>query len=171
MRITLLALLVVTLAADGPGRIVCFPGPPAVAAAAPAPLDSADFVVRGIDAGTSAERARALLGAPDSTVEFAHPHDADGRLVRWDFADLRVHFWSEDTVAGVTLTGPGVATRRGIRVGHALQAVRDAYGEPSRTSEEGWIYLDPADPSELRLIRFRTDGERVREIFVGTVLD
>lgn len=137
----------------------------------PAPLDSADFVVRGVDAGTSAERARALLGAPDSIVELPHPHDAGGRLVRWDFADLRVHFWSERTVAGVTLTGPGVATRRGVRAGDALQVVRDAYGEPSRTDEEGWIYLDPADPSELHLLRFRTDGERVTDIFVGTVLD
>lgn len=168
----LLAILALTAGCKADGRSSSAPAAPAAPVSRqPQPLDSADFVVRGIDAGSSAARALELLGAADSMIVAGDPDDPDVKHVRWDFADLSVHSWDGDAVGGITLSGPGAATHRGIRAGDALDAVRERYGEPSRTNEEGWIYLDPADPSELHMLRFRATAGRVTSIFVGTVLD
>jgi hypothetical protein len=141
------------------------------ALAAPAALDSIDFTVRGVDGGMLAAQARGLLGAPDSIVESPHPHDHEVTLPRWDFADLQVHLTSNDVVAGVSLTGPGAATHRGVRVGDSVQRVRERYGEPSRTDTGAWTYLDPADEAGLHVVMFFADADRVPSIFLGTLLD
>ena len=133
---------------------------------APLPLRADDFVVAGLASGTDSIAVRARLGSPDSVTV-----DAQGRLVSWQYRDLVVAFGGGSTVVGFTLTGPGVPTARGLRVGDAVQRLLGLYGEPYVRDEPSWQYVEPRGESDLNAIEVHLHAGRVLSISFGVWID
>jgi len=71
----------------------------------------------------------------------------------------------------LSVTGPGVATRRGLTVGDPAARALALYGPPARQDDGYWEYLDPKEPQGLHIIRITVRNDLVTGIFLGTVLD
>jgi len=145
------------------------PNAPKVPNAAPAPLGDADFVVGRLKEGLDTAAVRRALGAPDSVSVEDNPYDPGGKLFDWRYHDLTVGV-ADEGVYGMTLTGPGVATARGLRVGDPADRVRALYGPPAASGDD-WEYADPRDQGGMHVVRVVIAGGRVAHIFVGSVLD
>ena len=130
------------------------------------PLRAEDFVVAGLASGTDSVAVRARLGSPDSVIV-----DARGRVATWQYRDLAVTFGGGSTVLGFTLTGPGVPTTRGLRVGDAVERLLVLYGEPYVRDEQSWQYVEPRGESDLNAIEVQLRGRRVLSISFGVWVD
>lgn len=141
------------------------------ATAAGGPLDSADFVVADLAVGADSGSVKRTLGSPDSVVSRDNTFNPGGKLVTWYYQDLAIWFADSAESFGFLLAGPARETRRGARVGDGIQRIRQLYGEPGDAYDQTWDYVDRADPSGRRVVRFTFGDGRVVEIFVGWVLD
>ncbi|SRR6266567_1817308 len=135
------------------------------------PLDSQDFVVAGIAAGTDTTTVLARFGRPDSIGRDPNRFEPGTELITWYYHDMILGMGYGAAVGGVTLSTPTLATARGLRVGDTLERIRALYGEPRGSSKDSWYYLDPHDDSELHVIDIRLADGFVRSIFVGYWMD
>ena len=110
-----------------------------------------------------------ILGRPDSISREANPFDSSGVLTTWHYADVLVNYVYTDTVLSLVVSGPRLATARGIRVGDPVERIVKAYGTPASNSEGDWVYEDPKQ--ELHQLSFLVRDGRVVRIIIGTVLD
>lgn len=140
-----------------------------VQAQAPEVLSPDDFQVVGVTEETDSSAIRALLGPPDSVV-VQNPSDDQG-LTTIYYPDLIISFGYSDTPIGFMLTGPGVETYRGLRVGETRDRVRQLYGDAPFPHHAVWEFTDPTDPDGLHLIQVQFAGSRVDRIYVGWMLD
>lgn len=145
----------------------------ALAGAAPAPLDSLDFVVNGLLAGSDSASVAQVYGAPDAVRYFENPMvpGSGDQWADWQYDGMVVHFTSGLISShGVTLTGAQRATRRGLQVGDPGSKVEALYGVPEIV-DSSWYYTPPADELRLHVIRVDLEAGRVRTIFLGNILD
>lgn len=134
-------------------------------------LTESDFIVAGLaDDADSTEVLRAL-GEPDSIISLPDPDAPDVELLAWVYPELAVSFGDDGLRYGVTLTGPGVATSRGLRTGDAEERLIELYGRPHHRGESAWDYVAPDDPDGLHVMRVHVDRGRVSWIFVGWLMD
>ncbi len=133
------------------------------------PLRPDDFMVAGLAEGMPSVKVRALLGAPQSVVGSVDNRDQESKLVSWRYRDLTVLLGSSDEVRGVWVSGPSLATKRGLRVGDSRERVGQLYGLPAAGDDKMMEYADPNERSHVIRVVFKR--ERVETIFVGWILD
>jgi hypothetical protein len=137
----------------------------------PSALTPEDFVLAGLPETADTAVLRRQLGSPDSIAHFEHPFEPGAKLPVWYYPDLMVLFnWGEEP-SGYTVTGGRYPTHRGVQVGDTQERVRSAYGSPTYGDDLSWDYVNPAEESEMHLIRFRFRDERLQEYFIGWILD
>ncbi len=104
-----------------------------------------DVVVAGIDLSAEPDTGavRAALGAPQ-----ARPHYLNGKFyfLEWGFRDVAIEFGADGLAWGVLLTGPAIATSRGLRVGDSEERVTDLYGEPDERNDSTLVYQFGVEP-------------------------
>lgn len=128
-----------------------------------------DFKVAGLVEGMPSARVRALLGAPQSVASSGDFRDKESKLVSWRYRDLTVLLGSSNEVRGAWISGPSLATKRGLRVGDIRGRVGQLYGVPAAGDDKMVEYADPKERSHVIRVVFKR--ERVETIFVGRVLD
>lgn len=134
-------------------------------------LTDSDFVVAGLPDDVDSSEVLSLLGEPDSVISIPDPDDPGIDLVAWVYPDLAIALADDGMRYGVTLTGPGVATARGLRTGDRPTQVRSLYGQPQRRTDGSWDYVAPDHEDGLHVMRVGFTGDRVSWIFLGWLLE
>jgi hypothetical protein len=134
-------------------------------------LTDSDFVVAGLADDADSSVVLALLGEPDSVISIPDADAPDVDLLAWVYKDLAVSFGDDGLRYGVTLTGPGAGTARGLRTGDPEARVIELYGRPQHRANDSWDYLAPDDADGLHVMRVRLDDGRVSWIFLGWLLE
>jgi hypothetical protein len=143
----------------------------AAPAAAPLPLEPADFVLGGVPLDTDSAEIRLSFGEPDSVVSARHPYDASAELVTWYYEGLVIRYDGEPLPSSYLITGGAEATARGIRVNDPASLILQRYGEPDYRLDGIWTYLDPSADGQLHVLEFLVQDETVVRIHVGRVND
>ncbi|HEX5003828.1 MAG TPA: hypothetical protein VFV65_00830 [Gemmatimonadales bacterium] len=134
-------------------------------------LTDRDFVVAGLPDDADSSEVLAQLGEPDSVISTPDPEEPDIDLLAWVYPELAVAFGEDGLRYGITLTGPGVATARGLRTGDSTDRLTELYGRPQRRDAAGWDYVAPDDADGLHVMRVRLESGRVSWIFLGWLLE
>lgn len=134
-------------------------------------LTDNDFVVSGLPDDADSSEVLAKLGEPDSVISVPDPDEPDVDLLAWAYPDLAVALGDDGLRYGITLTGSGVPTARGLRIGDSTARVVALYGRPHQWAGDTWDYVAPDDPGGLHVMRVRLDGGRVSWIFLGWLLE
>ena len=134
-------------------------------------LTDSDFVVAGLPDDADSSDVLTLLGEPDSVISIPDPDEPDIELLAWVYHDMAVSLGDDGIRYGVTLTGPGAATARGLRAGDSQARVLELYGRPQHRTDELWDYIAPDDADGLHVMRVRLDGGRASWIFLGWLLE
>jgi hypothetical protein len=134
-------------------------------------LTDEDFKVAGLEDDADSAAVLLVLGEPDSIISLPDPDDPDVELLAWAYPDLAVAFGEGGIRYGVTLIAPGVATRRGLKVGDARARLVELYGRPPHAFGATWDYLAPDDEDGLHVMRVGFNGDRVSWIFLGWLLE
>jgi hypothetical protein len=134
-------------------------------------LTDSDFVVAGLPDDADSSEILTLLGEPDSIISIPDPDEPDIELLAWIYPDLAVALADDGLRFGITLTGPGAVTSRGLRTGDSATRVLDLYGRPPRRVAATWDYIATDDPNGLHVMRVGFEGERVSWIFLGWLLE
>jgi hypothetical protein len=134
-------------------------------------LRDSDFVVAGLADDADSSDVLALLGEPDSVISVPDPDEPDIELLAWVYRNLAVSLGDDGVRYGVTLTGPGSATARGLHTGDSQARVLKLYGRPQHRADDSWDYLAPDDADGLHVMRVRLDGGHVSWIFLGWLLE
>jgi hypothetical protein len=133
-------------------------------------LTAADFIVLGISAGMDSTAVRAVLGSPDSVTLHDDFRDPGAKFIAWHFSKgLTVLLGSYNQVGGVTITGQGIPTARGLVLGDTDARLTELYGPPSGKYLVEWEYQDPSE--ELHVMRVIVVAGRVTQIYVGYIFD
>jgi hypothetical protein len=135
------------------------------------PLSAEDFVVAGVGVvdGMNSAAVRRVLGRPHSVKTVDDFRDPGSKLVSWRYKNVVVLLGAEDSVHGVLVTNPTLATARGLRVGDRLARMEMLYGAPDFRDSTMAEYADPDQRTHVVRILF-TAGV-VKKIFVGWILD
>jgi len=120
------------------------------------PVDTGDFMVAGVGPGMDSTLVRAQLGRPDSSKDSAWFYDDFALLFQWNALGV------------ITISGPRVATSRGLRVGDPQTRVRQLYGPPDYQGGV-WQYYNSLLPAKVFSVRFK--NELVSEIQLGNIYD
>jgi len=134
-------------------------------------LSDSDFVVAGLPDDADSSEVLAALGEPDSIISIPDPDEPDVELLAWAYPDLAVALGDDGLRYGITLTGPGAVTARGLRPGDPAARVRELYGSPQRRTDAAWDYVSPDNADGLHVMRVGLDGDRVAWIFLGWLLE
>ena len=134
-------------------------------------LADSDFVVAGLPDDADSSEILAVLGEPDSVISIPDPDEPDIDLLAWVYPDLAIALADDGLRYGATLTGPGVATARGLRPGDPATRVGELYGRPQRRTGSAWDYVAPDHEDGLHVMRVGLNGERVSWIFLGWLLE
>lgn len=134
-------------------------------------LTDSDFVVAGLPDDADSADVLSLLGEPDSVISIPDPDEPAIELLAWVYDELAISFGEDGIRYGVTLTGPGAATARGLRTGDSEARLLELYGRPQHRADESWDYVAPDDADGLHVMRVRLDGGRVSWIFLGWLLE
>ncbi|MEJ2679770.1 MAG: hypothetical protein P8174_11975 [Gemmatimonadota bacterium] len=70
-------------------------------------------------------------------------------------------------VRTVRVTGPGVRTARGLKIGDSASRVRRLYGEPVSIRGTVWLYTGPGDSSENYAMEIEVKPEGVTAITIS----
>jgi hypothetical protein len=135
------------------------------------PLTPADFVVVGLHAEMDSAAVATLLGMPDSDTASDDFRDPGAKLVAWHYRDLTVILGSHNSLGGVAITGPSIATARGLRVGDTRERARVLYGAPESEFGGDWQYEYHGHPALLAALQISFVDGRVREIYLGHLYD
>jgi len=134
-------------------------------------LTDSDFVVAGLPDDADSTDVLATLGEPDSIISLPDPDEPEIELLAWAYPDLAVALGDDGLRYGVTLTGPGIATHRGLRPGDDAARLQELYGRPHRGAHGTWDYVAPDDAGGLHVMRVRIDDDRISWIFLGWLLE
>lgn len=134
-------------------------------------LADSDFVVAGLPDDADSADVLEQLGEPDSIISLADPDAPDIELLAWVYPDLAVSFGDSGIRYGVTLTGPGAATARGLRPGDSHTRLVELYGRPHLRGPEAWDYVAPDDADGMHVMRVGVADGRVRWIFLGWLME
>jgi len=134
-------------------------------------LADSDFVVAHLPDDADSSDVLKSLGEPDSVISIDDPNDPDVELLAWVYRDMAVSLGEEGVRYGVTLTGPGVATARGLHTGDPPSRVIELYGRPQHRNGETWDYIAPDDENGLHVMRVRFDRGRISWIFLGWLME
>jgi hypothetical protein len=134
-------------------------------------LTDEDFKIAGLEDDADSVAVLRALGEPDSIISLPDPDDPDVELLAWAYPDLAVAFGEGGIRYGVTLIAPGVATRRGLKVGDAKARLLELYGRPPHAFGATWDYLAPDDEDGLHVMRVGFSGDRISWIFLGWLLE
>ena len=132
-------------------------------------LQSTDFVVAGLSGGMTLDQVRNTLGPPDMVTTSRNPFDTTSDVVEWKYQDLKILSGDAETTTGLTITGKGYKTARGLVVGDRDRAVVKLYGKPVNKYKGDWDFQAPDD--ELHVIRVHVQDGRVTSIYLGWLLD
>ena len=135
----------------------------------PAPLSGPDFIVAGLAHDADSAAVVRALGKPDSIVQ-TEVVGGEGHLADWYYRDALVSF-SNGSFLGITLRGPRLATKRGLRVGDTVQRLRQLYGVPHDTTDGVWMYADPSRRDFLHTISVTTERGSIMSIYLGWTID
>ena len=111
------------------------------------------------------------LGEPDSVISIQDPDDPDVELLAWAYPELAVSLGEEGVRYGVTLTGPGISTSRGLHTGDPQSRTIELYGRPQHREGDTWDYIAPDDENGLHVMRVRFEHGRVSWIFLGWLME
>lgn len=142
-------------------------GLPAASIQDPLPLGPDDFTVNGIALLSDSGVVYDVLGAPDSVGLV--PWGYGDTMELWSYGDMRIRLNHQKAVHGIWITGVGVATHRGLRVGDGRDTVLDLYGRPAQDILGKWTYEDAGDGLMVIIMQFGDAG--VTEIFIGFLMD
>lgn len=134
-------------------------------------LTDSDFVVAGLPDDADSSDVLAALGEPDSVISIPDPDEPDIELLAWAYANLAVSFGDDGIRYGITLTGPGASTNRGLRPGDPADRVITLYGRPQHRRDGSWDYIAPDDPDGLHVMRVGLEGDRVTWVFLGWLME
>jgi hypothetical protein len=134
-------------------------------------LTDEDFQVAGLADDADSVAVLRALGEPDSIISLPDPDDPDVELLAWAYPDLAVAFGEGGVRYGVTLLSPGVATRRGLKVGDAKARLVELYGRPPHAFGATWDYMAPDDEDGLHVMRVGFADDRISWIFLGWLLE
>ena len=113
----------------------------------------------------------ATLGPPDSVSEVKDSRDPDAKFVTWRYPTFVLELGTYNSLGGVEITGPGVATPRGLRVGDSIQRVRQLYGPSCDSQASECQYEYPGDAEGLTVIQVRFAEGVVKSIYLGHLYD
>jgi hypothetical protein len=100
---------------------------------------------------------RARLGPPDSSTR-----------ITWFYRDFALLFNRSSALGVITISGPRVATSRGLRVGDPQTRVRQLYGPPDYQGGV-WQYYNSLLPGKVVIVSF--DNGLVSQIQLGDIYD
>jgi hypothetical protein len=140
------------------------------AAQAPDTLSSGDLKVGGIAETADSGVVRRALGAPLRIQRDTQPNDDGVLLTVWHYRGLKVSFDPDGRRYTVTLTRPGYATARGVRVGDSAEKVRRLYGSPHFSDDEHLLYARSREDFETLGITFFLKNGKVTMIILGEVI-
>ncbi len=145
--------------------------PPSGGSAPLGSVDSTDLVVARLRLGMSMDTATALLGAPKKVTDIEDPRGAGVPFKEWDYPDLLLLWEGGFGLMGMRLTGPRLATARGLRVGDSDARVIALYGEPATRYESDWYYPSVEEGNPNQGMTVTVVGKRVTGIYVGITVD
>jgi hypothetical protein len=134
-------------------------------------LADSDFVVAHLADDADSADVLKSLGEPDSVISIDDPDEPDVELLAWVYPELAVSLGEEGVRYGLTLTGPGVQTARGLHTGDPQSRIIELYGRPQRREGETWDYVAPDDENGLHVMRVRLERGRVSWIFLGWLME
>lgn len=134
-------------------------------------LADSDFVVRGLADDADSADVLQRLGEPDSVIAIQDPDEPDVELLAWSYPEMAVSLGEEGVRYGVTLTGPGIPTARGLHTGDPQSKAIELYGRPQHREGETWDYIAPDDENGLHVMRVRFERGRVSWIFLGWLME
>lgn len=134
-------------------------------------LTDTDFVVSGLPDDADSADVLAQLGEPDSVISIPDPDAPDVELLAWVYPDLAISFGDDGLRYGITLTGAGASTARGLRPGDPEARLLELYGRPHLRGPEEWDYVAPDDADGMHVMRVRVADGRVRWIFLGWLME
>jgi hypothetical protein len=143
----------------------------------PEPLRVADLYVMGIAPGMDGTEIDPAFNRRVQTIEIvagtAGDHDRvivmtvpGGTVILAEFEDEAAGTFGA-RVRTVRLTGPDVATARGLEVGDGASRVRRLYGEPASVGDGVWRYTVPGAHGERYAMDVAMDAGRVTAITFG----
>jgi len=146
--------------------------PSSMAGQRPPPLRTSDFLLHRIPDDADTSVVRHVLGAPDSISTGDDPSQASDNLPTWWYRDLHIVFADGRHVHGWWITGPSRATQRGLRVGAPRGDIQRLYGPPTLSSGDStFTYREPRGGSHPRLIFIWVAAGRVRDLYIGRLID
>jgi len=134
-------------------------------------LADSDFVVVGLPDDADSSEVLEALGEPDSVIAVPDPDEPDIDLLAWVYPDLAVSLDEDGLRYGITLTGPGASTARGLHPGDPEARVLELYGRPRHRWAGAWEYVATDDPDGLHVMRVGVEHGRVAWIFLGWLLE
>jgi hypothetical protein len=112
-----------------------------------------------------------LIGRPDSVTQVNDFRDREATLVTWHYHALTLYLGSYNSLGAVEISGAGVTTARGLRIGDTPDRTRQLYGPPSAEEASEWQYEDPRDLEGLTGMQIRFVEGRVKTIYIGHFYD
>ena len=79
-------------------------------------------------------------------------------MLAWAYPEMAVSLGEEGVRYGVTLTGPGIATARGLHPAIPRRGSSELYGRPQHREGDTWEYIAPDDENGLHVMRVRFDA-------------
>lgn len=134
-------------------------------------LTDSDFVVAGLPDDADSADVLAELGEPDSIISIADPDAPEVELLAWVYPDLAISYGDDGLRYGITLTGSGASTARGLRPGDPDARLLELYGRPHRRGPDDWDYVAPDDADGMHVMRVRVADGRVQWIFLGWLME
>jgi hypothetical protein len=135
------------------------------------PLILEDFAVAGLRRGMDSVGVRGVLGPPDSVTAEDDTRDPGAELITWHYRDLILELGTYNSLGGVEITGQGVATRRGLRLGDTIERVRELYGPSCDQEAAECQYEYPGDVDGLTVMQVKLVQGRVTSIYLGHLYD
>jgi hypothetical protein len=112
-----------------------------------------------------------LLGSPDSISANDDFRDPGAELISWHYRDLIVYLGSYNSLGAVEITGPAVATVRGLRVGEPQVRVTQLYPTDCAPEASECQIEYPGDPNGLTALVISFAQGKVSRIYVGHLYD
>jgi hypothetical protein len=150
----------------------------------PAPVGWTDFGAGSILEETDQASVQKKLG-PAREVTQGRYSWGDRTYTTWAYPGISVDFSADGSVTGISLTGPGLSTRRGLHPGDTAERVLALHGGPYRVDGKPWgpkaagdlppadpgatwTYCQPRDSMCLHGVEVEFGaGRRARSVFVG----
>lgn len=133
------------------------------------PLDSTDFIVNGFSTEINEKTLMTRLGKPDSISISEHPFDTESKISAWYYKDIVFLFIDDSTCQGFAIKSKKYSTKRGLSIGDPISKMIKLYGENNNSYLGDYDYMD--EKNEIHLIRITIEKGKVKEIYLGYIMD